>query len=168
MEREARRASSTRATRMPALQRRLAPSSWRAVKCWRVARFGCAIGYTMADAKCRTPVVASTARSLPRESPKRAALLNLNGEYSGSWLAIKGAQLVAIGIAKISEICLAGGSPAHTRRVLDRGTAIRDAGFVPCVGLCRASHCEADRAAMGMSSRRLGIDGETPAIVRVK
>jgi len=136
----------------------------------------------MADAKCRTPVVASTARSLPRESPnrapqssfaredrpKRAALLNLNGEYSGSWLAIKGAQLVAIGIAKISEICLAGGSPAHTRRVLDRGTAIRDAGFVPCVGLCRASHCEADRAAMGMSSRRLGIDGETPAIVRVK
>jgi hypothetical protein len=57
--REARRASSTRATRMPALQRRLAPSGWRPAKCWRAARFGCAIGFTMADAKWRTPVVAS-------------------------------------------------------------------------------------------------------------
>src|SRR5215470_7791576 len=53
MEREARRASSTRATRMPALQRRLAPSGWRAAKCWRAERFGCAIGFTMADAKWR-------------------------------------------------------------------------------------------------------------------
>src|SRR6516165_9355453 len=73
MEREARRASSTRATRMPALQRRLAPSSWRAAKRWGAARFGCAIGFTMTDAKWRTPVVASTARSLPRQSPNRAA-----------------------------------------------------------------------------------------------
>jgi hypothetical protein len=54
------------------------------------ARFGCAIGFTMADAKWRTPVVASTSRSVPRQSPnpaaetffarenrpKRAALLN--------------------------------------------------------------------------------------------
>src|SRR6516162_8683631 len=154
MEREARRASSTRATRMPALQRRLAPSSWRAAKCWRVARFGCAIGYTMADAKWRTPVVASTARSLPRQSPnrapqspfaredrpKRVALLNFERRILRQLACDKGAQFVAIGIAKISEICLAGGSPAHARRVLDRGTAIRDAGFVPCVGLCRASH----------------------------
>src|SRR5262245_6371487 len=77
-------------------------------------------------------------------------------------------NLVAIGVAKISEIsaiwALAG-------RILDRRAAIRNAGFVPRFGLRRILHDKADCAAIGVAGR-LAIDGfadhETAAIVRVR
>jgi hypothetical protein len=89
---------------------------------------------------------------------------------SGSRHAINPDQFVAVGIAKVGEVHLAGGSLAHARRVFDRRAAIRDAGFVPCLGLFGIAHREADRAAIGMVGR-LGVDRlghhETPAIVRI-
>jgi len=94
----------------------------------------------------------------------------LISDYSGSRHAIKRAQLVAVGIAEVREIHLAGGPLAHARRVLDRRAAIRDSGFVPRVGLFGIAHREADCAAVGMVGR-LAVDGfghhETPAIVGI-
>src|SRR5271156_1804107 len=89
---------------------------------------------------------------------------------NSGWHAIQRAQFVTIGIAKIGEIHLAGGPLAHPRRVLDRGAAIRNPGFVPCVGLFGIAHCEANCAAVSLASRlavnRLGHH-EKPAIVAV-
>ena len=78
------------------------------------------------------------------------------GDNSG-WHATERAQFVAIGIAKISEIHLPGGSLAHSRRVFDRRAAIRDAGLVPCVGLFGIAHRKADRPAVG-GGGRLAVD----------
>ena len=48
---------------------------------------------------------------------------------------MKRAQLVAIGIAKVSKIHRTRGALANARRVLDRRTAVRKARFVP--GICQ-------------------------------
>src|SRR5205823_12872605 len=105
--------------------------------------------------------------------PEGAALwvlFSVDLPYSRSRHAINPDQLVAVGIAKIGEVHLAGGSLAHARRVFDRRAAIRDTGFVPCFGLFGIAHREADRAGIGMGGRR-AVDllghHETPAIVRV-
>jgi DNA-binding winged helix-turn-helix (wHTH) protein len=47
---------------------------------------------------------------------------------------------------------------AHAGRILDRRTAIRDAGFVPRHGHFGVAHQKADRAAVG-GTRRLAVDG---------
>ena len=68
--------------------------------------------------------------------------------------AMKPDDLVAVGIAQIGEIHLAGGPLADARRVLDRGAAIRNAGIVPRLGLFGVAHRKADRAAIGMVRER--------------
>src|SRR5207302_9339391 len=89
---------------------------------------------------------------------------------SGSRHAINPDHLIAVGIAKVSEVHLAGGPLAHARRVFDRRAAIRDAGFVPCLGLFGIAHREADRAAIGMAGwlavDRLGYH-ENPTIMPI-
>src|SRR5688572_4603653 len=83
---------------------------------------------------------------------------------------MKRAQFVAIRIAKVREINPTGGALSHARWVFDRRAAIRDPGFVPCLGLFGIAHREAERAPIG-SGGRLAVDGfghhETPAIVRI-
>src|ERR1700758_4871417 len=68
-------------------------------------------------------------------------------EVSGSRHAIEPAQFVPVGIAKVSEIQLAGCPLADAGRLLDRGAAIRDPGFVPSGDLFGTAHRETDRAA---------------------
>jgi hypothetical protein len=84
---------------------------------------------------------------------------------------MKRAQLVAIGIAKVSKIHWAGTALANARWVLDRLAAVRDSGVVPSGGLFRARHREADSAAVGVAGR-LAIDGfahhEQSAVMQVK
>jgi hypothetical protein len=70
-----------------------------------------------------------------RGPPGRAALFGFNCGSSGSRHTKKRAQFVAIGIAKVNQIHGTGPTLAHARRVLDRCPAIRDAGFVPGIGL---------------------------------
>jgi hypothetical protein len=101
---------------------------------------------------------------LTRRKPSKLTLVALasalNRGSSGSRHAKQRAQFVAIGIAKVSQIHRAGPTLARARWVLDRRPAIRDAGFVPGIGLFWAGHREADRAAVGVR-RRLAIDGFT-------
>jgi hypothetical protein len=101
--------------------------------------------------------------------PARRPLLFVIRDDSGRW-TINTDQLVAVRISNVGEIDLSSGPLAHAGRVLDRGAAIGDPGFVPGRGLVRAAHREADRAAIGMAGR-LAIDRfrhhEAPAIVRV-
>ena len=61
---------------------------------------------------------------------------------------MKRAQFVAIRIAKVSKI-----RPtwANTRRIFKGCAAVRHPGGVPGGGLFGTCHCEADRAAVGMS-----------------
>src|SRR5436190_395586 len=107
-----------------------------------------------------------TTRRAARKGPPSSVL---TGDYSGR-LAIKRAQFVAVGIAQISEIHLAGRALAHAGRVLDRFAAIRDTGFVPSLGLVGTAHQEADRTAIGMAGR-LAVDRfghhKASAIMRV-
>src|SRR5438105_3259748 len=89
--------------------------------------------------------ILSRARAAREGSPRQ----RLIRDSSGSWHAMERAQFVAIGIAKVREINPTGGALAHARRVFDRRAAIRDPGFVPCLGLFGIAHREADRAAIG-------------------
>ena len=116
---------------MPVAQRRSAQGRWRAPRCWRAAWFGSAIGSKTADAQRRTLVATGAGRAFPRRTPNRefvrcaanwsSQVLSrgrtarkgrpssvLSRGNSGGGHAIKRTQFVAIGIAKISEIHLAG------------------------------------------------------------
>ena len=64
-------------------------------------------------------------------------------------------DLVTIGVTKIGKISAV---RAHARRILDRRTAIRNAGVVPRLGHFGIAHHKADRAAVG-GTRRLAVDG---------
>src|SRR6516225_732384 len=114
--------------------------------------------------------IPSRVLSRARAARKGAVLSFEISDNSGRRHAIKRTQFVAVGIAQVSEVHLAGGPLAHAGRVFDRRAAIRDTGFVPCLGLLGIAHREADRAAIGMAGR-LAIDRlghhETPAIVRI-
>src|ERR1051326_7743661 len=117
-------------------------------------------------------VAAIAPKSLGREGrPKRrpSSVLTLTGDNSGR-LAIQRAQLVAVGIAQISEIHLAGRALANARRILDRLAAIRDTGFVPRLGLFGTAHQKRNRPPIGMAGR-LAVDRfghhEASAVMRV-
>jgi hypothetical protein len=112
----------------------------------------------------------SLRRSSLAGNRSRSVQQRLIRDNSGRW-TINTDQLVAIRISNVGEIDLSRGGPlAHARRVLDRGAAIGNPGFVPGRGLFRAAHREANRAAIGMAGRlaidRFG-DHEAPAIVCV-
>src|SRR5690348_5033015 len=135
----------------------MSPMSW---SCGRVPRWPQQDGslpkengHRYGESRSNKPRVAAIApKSLGRDGrPERAALrsvdvevLTLTGDNSGR-LAIQRAQLVAVGIAQISEIHLAGRALANARRVLDRLAAIRDTGFVPRLGLFGTAHQKPDR-----------------------
>src|SRR6516162_6048486 len=84
--------------------------------------------------------------------------------------AMKRADLVAVGIAKIGEIQSARRVLADARRLLDRLPAIGEPGGVPRIRLFRSGHREADGTAVGVRGGfpvdRLR-DHEDPAAMRV-
>src|SRR4029077_491884 len=98
----------------------------------------------------------------------RTALLGRSSSVQSSGSRSSNAyQFVTIRIAEVREVCAI---RTHARRVLDRGAAVCDTGFVPCLGLRHVFHLKADRAAVGMA-RLAAVDGlghhETAAIVRI-
>src|SRR5207248_11428595 len=114
------------------------------------------------ETRSNTARLAAIARnwSAGEGRPQWAALLGLDWQCSGR-LAIKRAQFVAVGIAQISEIHLAGRPLAHAGRVLDGFAAIRDACLVPGLGLVGTAHQKADRAAIGMAGRLPSVGFDT-------
>jgi len=91
------------------------------VRCWKAARCGSATGCRTADAR--------------EGAPQRAALLFV---LAGRW-TINTDQLVAVRISNVGEIDLSSRPLAHAGRVLDRGAAIGDPGFVRGRGQLRAA-----------------------------
>src|SRR4051812_23181602 len=101
-----------------------------------------------------------------RAVPERTALIRFS-ERKSACRTSNPNQFMAIGITQISEI---GAIRTDARRVLDRGAAVRDAGFVPRFGLRRVLHLKADRAAVRLAGG-LAVDRlrhhEPAAIVRI-
>lgn len=81
------------------------------------------------------------------DTPRQKSPLRYCRDYSGSRRPMKRTELVAVGIAEVSQIHLT----AKSRRIFDRRATIRDTGFVPGSGLFWAGHRQTDRAAIGVS-----------------
>src|SRR3954467_2924487 len=80
------------------------------------------------------------------------------------------AELVAVGVAQISEVQFAEAALADAGRVLDRGAAILRPGLVPGIRLVGAAHREADRGAVpvgGGATIDWRRDHEDAAIVEI-
>src|SRR5690349_1676077 len=112
--------------------------------------------------RCTARFVARVERSETRGRSRQAipdfafAPSGLRGDAASAH-PVRGAELVAVGVAQIGEIELAGRALAHAGRVFDRRAARRDAGLVPGVDLRGRVHREADGAAIGVA-RGLPID----------
>ena len=78
----------------------------------------------------------------------RASQFHSDPNYVFGLHPLQGADLVAVGVAQIGEVELAGFAFAHARRVFAGFAAVGDAGGVPGIALIGRLYGEADRAAV--------------------